>query len=243
LKAAHGGRGRRDTVKTASEGYVAKYLQAVLDKDKGTASAAVVSMLDEGFDMISTLRVLSEAQIEIGKLWEKGIIGISDEKFSTATTLECITGIAARFRRVRRETRGMALLSTAEGEFHQVALAMLRELLRERGWGAEVLSHDAPLLDLLCERSKKGAIDVICFSVVMPASLPPLVEVLGKIRADPRFNGTKIIVGGPLFKSKAARSSLVDRATGRNLTDCVSTDFVDALEYLDPLDPRLILGK
>jgi methanogenic corrinoid protein MtbC1 len=243
LKAARGGRGRRDTAKATPGGYVARYLQAVLDKDRGAASAAVVSMLDEGFDMISVFRILSEAQIEIGKLWEKGIIGISDEGFSTATTLECIAEVAFRSRRVRRETRGMALLSTAEGEFHQVALAMLRELLRERGWGAEVLSHDAPLLDLLSERSKKGRIDVICFSVVMPASLPPLVEVLDRIRTNPRFNGTKIIVGGPLFKSKAARSSLVDRATGTNLADHVSTDFVEALEYLDSLDPRLIPGK
>jgi methanogenic corrinoid protein MtbC1 len=215
---------------------VAEYLRAVLDKDKERSSLVVTKMLDEGFDMASVFRVLGEAQVEIGELWERGVIGIGDEQFSTATTLECVTFVAIHFRRFRRETRGLALLCPVEGEFHQVALRMLRELLRERGWDAEVLAHDKPILDLLARATSKGSIDLLCFSAVMPASIPKLVQVLRKIREDPRFSGVKVIVGGPLFKSKRARAGLTGGSNGTGLADLVSTDFAKALDYVDSLN-------
>jgi methanogenic corrinoid protein MtbC1 len=235
-KTAHGGEGRRGATGTVRERYTAEYLQAVLEKQKDRSSSVVAKMLEEGFDMISAFSVLGDAQVEIGELWEKGVIGITDEQFSTATTLECITEVAARFRKFRRETRGVALLCMVEGEFHQVALRMLAELLRERGWDAVVTGHDAPVLDLVSRaRADKGRIDLLCFSAVMPASIPPLVRALGTIRRDPHFSGTKIIVGGPLFDSKRSRMSLVDSTTGKSLADHVSTNLADAVKYLDSL--------
>jgi len=236
MKTPHGGEGRRGATQTTRERYTAEYLQAVLEKEKDRSSSVVARMLEDGFDMISVFRVLGDAQVEIGELWEKGLIGITDEQFSTATTLECITEVSAYFRKFRRETRGIALLCTVEGEFHEVALRMLAELLREQGWDAVVTGHDASILDLVSRaRTEKGRIDLLCLSAVMPASILPLVRALGKIRGDPRFSGTKIIVGGPLFSSKRARMSLVDSTTGKSLADYVSTNLADAMKYLDSL--------
>ncbi len=242
MKSQHGveaprvGEGRRGITRAARERYTAEYLRAVLEKEKDRSSSVVARMLEDGFDMLSVFRVLGDAQVEIGELWEKGFIGITDEQFSTATTLECITGVAAKFRRFRRETRGMALLCNAEGEFHEVALRMLAELLRERGWDAHFTGHDAPVLDLIRRmRTEKGRIELLCFSAVMPASVQPLVGILRKIREDPRFDEAKIIVGGPSFNSKRVRMALSDGPTGKSLADHVSTNLVDAMKYLDSL--------
>ena len=236
MKTPHGGEGRRVTTQTTRERFAAEYLQAVLEKEKDRSSSVVARMPEEGFDMISVFRVLGDAQVEIGELWEKGLIGITDEQFSTATTLECIKEVAARFRKFRREARGIAMLCTVEGEFHQVALRMLAELLRERGWDTVVTGQNTSVLDLVSRaRTEKGRIDLLCFSAVMPASIPPLVRVLGRIRGDPLFSRTRIIVGGPLFNSKRARMSLVDNKTGKSLADHVSTNLADAMKYLDSL--------
>jgi MerR family transcriptional regulator, light-induced transcriptional regulator len=218
-------------MKKAVQPYIDEYLRAALDRDQERAEAVVARMIAGGSDLATVFEVLAAAQHRVGDLWEKGVASVSDEHFVTDTTLSCVSFASERLAKFRRTTRGLAILFTAEGEYHVVALKMLSELLRDQGWDTEFLGSN-PSSKYVLERARaKGKVDLICVSATMPSSLPNLVETLQKIRAEPFFANAKIVAGGPVFRSKRASVLLRGGAGGGALADSVSEGQTPALKF------------
>lgn len=220
-----------------------EYLTAVLDKDEAEARKLVEGWLTRGMGMGEVFDVLTEAQTTVGELWERGVIGVSDEHFATKATLGCIDLVTERLPRFRRERRGIALLCTVESEFHHVGLRMFSELLRDQGWETEFLGT-LPSFGLLLERAKKrGGVDLICLSATMPSSLPALVSMLKSVRAEPFFAETRIVVGGAAFRSRWTRDSWLSVGGARGLADCVSENRTSALKYTGSMEKAMRDGN
>ena len=218
-------------MKKTLQPYIDEYLRAALDRDQGRAKTVVVRMIAEGSDLATVFDVLAAAQHRVGDLWEKGVASVSDEHFVTDTTLSCVSFASERLAKFRRTARGLAILFTAEGEYHVVALKMLSELLRDQGWDVEFLGPN-PSSKYVLERARaRGRVDMICVSATMPSSLPNLVETLRKIRAEPFFANTKVVAGGPVFRSNRARGLLRGGADGVALADSVSEGQAPALKF------------
>jgi methanogenic corrinoid protein MtbC1 len=202
-----------------------EYLHAVLDKDRASAEALVRSMIDSGSSLVEIYGVLGAAQVEVGALWERGVITVSDEHFATGVTLDCISMAADKLRKFRREPKGLAVLRPAEGEFHSVGLRMLSELLRSEGWETE-LRDSGPMAATLKGLAARKRVDLFCLSATMPSNTAHLADAIRLIRKEPAFKSAKVVVGGPAFEDAETR-----RVLEAGLADCVAMSLPDALEF------------
>ncbi len=206
------------------------YLHAVLNKDKTTAEELVLSMIGEGASLADVYAVLGSAQVEVGRLWEKGSITVSDEHYSTEVTLGCISLAAEKLRRFRREPMAFAYLSTAEGEFHSLGIRMLAELLRNEGWETE-LHTSGPLPSSLKGLMARRRVDLLCISATMPASAASVAVAIGAIRREQALQRLKIVAGGPAFDDAAARKRLEGGNGQAVLADRVAMSIPEAVEF------------
>lgn len=208
-----------------------EYVTAILEKDRGKAEVLVEDMITQGFAMSDIFEVLGEAEVEVGDLWEKGIMTVSEEHSATDTTLACISLAAERLRKPGRKSSGLACLCTAEGELHGIGVSMLSELLMDDGWQAEVGEPGTPMSQAV-ERLKAAGrrVDLFILSATMKSSLPRLKEATRMIRADSFFKSSRIMIGGPAFKDREAWEPFEDPADA-GLVDCVALSLPEALEF------------
>jgi methanogenic corrinoid protein MtbC1 len=204
---------------------VSSYLHAVLDKDREAAEAVVQGMVDGGSSLAEIYGVLGAAQVEIGALWERGVITVSDEHFATEIALGCIPMAAEKLRKFRRELKGYAVLCPVEGEFHWVGLRMLAELLRNDGWEAELLDS-APSVSTLGGIAARKRVNLFCLSATMPSNVARAAEVINLIRKQPAFKSAKVLVGGPAFEDARTKRIFED-----GLADRVTMSLPEALEF------------
>ena len=202
------------------------YLHAVLDKDKKSAEALVQSMIEAGSPLVEIYGVLGAAQVEVGALWERGVITVSDEHLATSVTLGCITMAADKLRKFRREPKGFAVLLPAEGEFHSVGLRILSELLRNDGWETEIRDSGS-MVSTFNALAARRRVDLFCLSATMSSNAPRVADAIRLIRREPAFGSAKVVVGGAAFEDAAARKA-VEAASA----DCVAASFPEALEFV-----------
>ena len=209
----------------ALEKHRSDYLHAVLNRDRVSAEEVVFAMIGEGSSLADVYRVLGATQVEVGSLWERGAITVSDEHFATGVTLDCVSLAADRLRTFRREPAGFAYLSAVEGEFHIVGLTMLSELLRSEGWET-ALNRSGTLQPALRELTANGKVDLFCFSATMSSNITRVVKAVQAIRRTPAYVAAKILVGGPAFEHPEAREAI-------HLVsfDCLASNFSEAMEF------------
>jgi MerR family transcriptional regulator, light-induced transcriptional regulator len=215
---------------SALDKHKSDYLRAVLNKDKSSAEEVMLKMIGEGLTLGDVYQVLGRAEVEVGSLWEKGSITVSDEHYATDVTIDCVSMAADRLRTFRRESAGFAYLSPTDGEFHDVGLRMLSELLRSNGWDTE-LRLSGTLQSALKALAVGRRVDLFCLSATMPSNVPRVTEAVRALRKTPAFYDTKILVGGAAFEDKEARESIVAGSEQTGLVDYLASNLFEALEF------------
>ena len=215
---------------SALDKHKSDYLHAVLNKDKGSAEEVVRKMIGEGLSLGEVYQVLGRVEAEVGSLWEKGSITVSDEHYATDVTIGCVSMAADRLRTFRRQPAGFAYLSSVDGEFHVVGLQMLSELLRSKGWDTE-LRLSGTLQSALKTLAAGRRVDLFCLSATMPPNVPRVAEAARAIRETPAFKDAKILAGGAAFEDKEARESIEAGSEQSGLVDYLASNFSEALEF------------
>lgn len=211
---------------------VVRYVKAVLARDQAGSQTVILEFLDKNHTMPETFDILTRALVEIGNLWERGVITVADEYFGTQTVLENISMIANHFRnRTPKAKIGSALLLSSAGEFHYVGLKMFAELLTHSGWAVEFYGPSVPIAEILKSiRARKEKIDLVCLSVTMQFNIDTLMETVRILRGEATLASAVIIAGGSLFRSKTLRDPPTAGIRGR-LVDYVASDFGEGLQY------------
>lgn len=213
------------------------YLHAVLNKDKDSAEKVILRMIGEGSSLGDVYQALGRAEVEIGSLWEKGSVTVSDEHYATAITIGCISMAADRLRTSVRERAGFSYLLPADGEFHVVGLLMLSELLKSQGWDTGV-HRSGTLQSALRIMATGRGVDLFCLSATMPSNVPRVAEAARAIKKMPAFKDAKILVGGGAFEAEGIRESVEAGQKQAGLVDCLASSFSEALEFTRSLRNR-----
>ena len=96
-------------------------------------------MLDEVDVADIMLDILAPAQIELGRLWERGEISIAHEHYTTAITQLSLSLLYPRLL-LNRTLLGRSLVATSVGsEAHEVGIRMIADLMEQDG-----LAYDVP---------------------------------------------------------------------------------------------------
>lgn len=103
-------------------------------EDAMTAGASSEAVYDE---------LLVPALAEIGERWSAGTASVADEHTATVTVQRLVGRLGPRFRRPGR-TRGTVVLGAAPGDHHGLAVGLLADPLRGRGFSVTDLGADVP---------------------------------------------------------------------------------------------------
>ena len=153
------------------------------------AALSAGSCLDEIY-----IDVLGPALTSIGCRWEKGEIDVAIEHRASVIALRMIGRLGPRFSR-RGRTRGVVVVGAPQGELHSLPVAMLADLLRQRGWDVADLGGNVPTASL--GRFVAGSSDQIVavgLSVSTDTFLEPVTEAIAAVRAASA--STLIVLGG-----------------------------------------------
>lgn len=143
------------------------------------------------------LDVLTPAQQELGRLWERGVLTPDREAVATTATRQVLTALSSR--PVRHV--GTAVAAAAPGDRHDLGVLVVADLLRSQGWRVQPASPDgAGGVGAVVEAVVRSGAGLVLLGASMTAHLPALRRVVGALRADPRCEGAFVLAGGEPFR-------------------------------------------
>jgi methanogenic corrinoid protein MtbC1 len=195
----------------------------LLEGDAVGAEQVARDAVDEGmpYALIHDA-IVAPALHRIGKLWERGEIGVAHEHLATQISLRVLALLRELFGVARRRADLRVMLAAVEGEHHVVALQMAGDLLEDAGYEVVMLGPDVPV-SVLEEIVSEHQPAIVAFTLTMASAA---LKLPGAVEAVQSANPTAgVIVGG-----HAARGRLPEPA-GLAFTTSV-TEVVDVADAL-----------
>jgi methanogenic corrinoid protein MtbC1 len=143
------------------------------------------------------LKVLQPCLYEIGTLWERGKISNTQGQLASAIVARIMSVFSSRFLLVKH-TKGKAVVTSAPGEFHELGVRMIADLLELKGWDVQYLGINPSQRDLisLLQTSKPH---LLVLSITMLFNVESARKIIEVIKNDPDLRKIKIMVGGLTF--------------------------------------------
>ena len=125
-----------------------QYMVAVLNGDSHHAINLVTTAIENGLSVEDAYEhVLLAAQREVGAMWHRAEISISEEHFVTATTERAMSVIC--YNADRQPANGRTIVSAAVAEnVHDIGVRAVSDMFELAGWRAICLGGDAPDTDI-----------------------------------------------------------------------------------------------
>lgn len=178
----------------ALELLTAMYTDAAI---RGNRQAALNLLLDAArlghpvIDLYS--EVLQGAMYRIGGLWEENKITVAQEHMATAITQFVLAHLYALIEPTET-SRGKAVVTGVQGEFHQVGAHMVADMLEADGWDVQFLGTDTPIAGVL-EAIEEHKADILGISATMLFPISSVARLIDAARAK-RGSRIRIMVGG-----------------------------------------------
>lgn len=171
------------------------------------------------------LELLAPALSNIGQRWHDSELSISEEHVATATATRVISRIGPRFSSNRGRSRGMIVLAAINGDSHTIPTAMLKDLLRYRGFDVADLGASTPAADIANYAAGLSDLMAVGLAATTPGAEAATAETISAIRS--LLPDIPIVVGGSAFLSAEDIEALGDCTA--------STSAYRALEIFDEL--------
>ncbi len=209
-----------------------QYLQALFRTEHHEASFLIQEALSSGVKIEDLyLQVFQRCQREIGRLWQLNQLTVAQEHYCTAATQFMMAQFYPYLFSVPKNGRRLVAASVA-GEYHEVGLRIVADLLEANGWNAIYLGADLPAQSLL-KTVEQHHPDLLLISVTMAYHLPAVEELIALVQSLQTGLPIKIMVGGYPFNLDAD----LWRRVG---ADAYATDAGKALELVGRLfDPMM----
>lgn len=180
-------------------------IERLLAGDENGATQLLESSMASGATAEEVyLDFLSPSLIEVGQRWHDGDISIADEHLATSTAFRVVSRIGSRMG-TRGRNRGTIVLAVVSDDHHAMPTALLRDILRSRGFEVIDLGANTPPESIL-ERAQ-GTNDLIAIGLcssklgnddIVRVTLSTLNEALD----------VPIVIGGSAFSGSDHITSL-----------------------------------
>jgi len=177
-----------------------QYLEAVLDGRREGAEKVILGAADAGLSIRDVYEhVLQPAQIELGRMWHAGEIGVADEHFGSSVTQSIMSILRRRFPKQPRKGR-LVVATAVAGDPHEIGVRMVADFFEMDGWDSIYLGANMPSADIVdVVRDRKASLLTASASTLL--HLRAVGELIEQVRAEGSCAKTKIIVGGLPFLS------------------------------------------
>ena len=143
------------------------------------------------------LQVFQPALREIGRLWQANRMSVAQEHFCSISTQMLMSQLLTHDPVADRGS-GSVVVACVSGELHDVGARMVSDFFEMAGWRTYFCGASTPhgaIVEALVDR---GA-DVLAVSTTMGLRLHHVKDLIEHIRAEPRCDGVRIMVGGYPF--------------------------------------------
>ncbi|MBT3272921.1 MAG: helix-turn-helix domain-containing protein [Spirochaetales bacterium] len=178
------------------------YIGELLAGRKEEAYSLIINEAKAGKTIRSIYaEVFESALIEVGSKWEINEIDVSREHYFSEAT-ESLMGQLRAYLQTPDTARGILLAVTVNGEFHQIGIKMITDILEEEGWQTFYIGINTPTADLVKGILETDA-DVLAISATMAFNADSVANMILHIRSALRKSRKelKIVVGGLAFAS------------------------------------------
>lgn len=139
------------------------------------------------------LKVIQEAQRELGRLWEEDRINIAQEHMATAIAQLALAHLY-QYAPPAASTGQRILVACVEGELHEFPARLVGDALDLAGFTVKYLGASVPTASLLAMIEQEHP-DLLALSVTMSFNTPALREAVAQVRAA-TAGRLPIIIGG-----------------------------------------------
>lgn len=183
----------------AADDYLARYLDAIHEGDRRRAVDIALELLERGASAESVISgLLARAQAEVGLGWQRGQWSVALEHRASAiveSTLQAVVDTAMSAPGAPVEgSRGQAVVSCVEGEWHSLPGRMAAETVRLRGVDVTFIGPSVPAEELggFLGTERPPAVAIAC---AMSMSLVGAWRTITQLRAL----GMTVVCGGRGF--------------------------------------------
>jgi MerR family transcriptional regulator, light-induced transcriptional regulator len=163
-------------------------------------------------------KIICPALREIGELWRTGKIGVVDEHLAMVATMEGLAALHATAEPQAEAAERLAIVGCAEGELHQLAAVLVRDLLEGQSWKVIYFSSPTPLFSF-AEAVDRLKPQLVCISITMADNIERARRDYEDLRRAAERQHTQIILGGAALNDAAVRARFPDSTYADSLHD------------------------
>ena len=161
---------------------ISRYITHAIQGETEQVTELVDSYINAGKSVKDILlKMFMPALVNIGELWNKGLLNIAEEHLAVTVTMSQIERITQSLI-LTVQIIGTAVICTPVGEKHFIGPKVVSELMRLSGWNVHFLGTEMPTTDLVQFVSEKG-IDLLVLSITLPENLPGVLEIIDAVKA------------------------------------------------------------
>jgi len=179
-----------------------QFLEALLAGTRPEAIRMIDQAFLDGLGWVAICKDFFQACLtEVGRLWALHQISVAQEHMATAVAQLAFSQLSFRIGATGGfRSRGRAVVTGIEREMHQFGSLILADSLESLGWEIRFLGTALPVADII-ELLKQQKPKLLCVSITLTSSLPPLYNMIRLIRENPLFEKMTILVGGQAFQN------------------------------------------
>ncbi|HJQ24369.1 MAG TPA: cobalamin-dependent protein [Blastocatellia bacterium] len=161
--------------------------------------------------------LIRPAMREVGELWRTGKIGVLDEHLAMVATCAALTALHATVEK-KDEAERLAIVGCAEGELHQLAALLVRDLLESHAWKVIYFGSPTPLF-AFAEAVERFGPQMVCISITMADHIERARRDYEDLRRAAEHQQTKIVLGGAALTDPAVRARFPESHYADSLHD------------------------
>jgi methanogenic corrinoid protein MtbC1 len=171
--------------------------RSILEYDADLGIATAQEIVDEGYDILSAMDVLTTAMREIGEGFERKELWLP-ELMAGATTLGALMpSINEKLKKekLERDSRGIVVIGTVRGDIHDIGKNMVSVLLIADNFTVYDLGVDLPPEKFL-EGVQDHNADILAMSALLTTTAPEMKRVVATLKDQDSGAEVKVMVGG-----------------------------------------------
>ena len=176
---------------------VRRFLVALLEGNRRQAFDLALESLrrDDDIGRVHDT-LLVPAQGDMGRLWQRGELGVAEEHIASRLVGEVLTLLRQR---IPPNQGPLALVSCVPGNMHDIGAQMVADRLDLAGWRALCLGADVPAADL-AQAVGQFAPTCVAISSGLGVHVRATARLIEALRSDPATR-VPVIVGGRIFSA------------------------------------------
>ena len=200
----------------------------LLQRDQEAAASIAVEALRGGMPLIAVYeRIIAPALYEIGRMWHMQEASIADEHFCSAAMRSIVTQLRASVQAPPADGRRV-LCCTVGGNFHDVGIRMVADVLEMDGWtveflGANVPAHEVVMSIVDSASDERRAFHLVAASASTLLSVRAAMDLADAMNAYPEAHDVPLLIGGGVFNANDGLAEAIGAtASAGSLSEAVA---------------------